>query len=66
MEPKNKHYAEREIEPISVIEAWKLSFNLGNAIKYIARADHKGNREDDLFKALDYLHRELFGTWFKR
>ena len=33
--------------------------NLGNVIKYITRADHKGSRYEDLLKALWYLTREL-------
>lgn len=64
MHLKDSHYSERTIEPIDVIEAWDLGFNLGNVIKYIARADHKGQRESDLAKALNYLHREVHGTWF--
>jgi len=48
-------------EPIKVIEAWDLSFNLGNVVKYISRAGKKaGAREiDDLRKALYYLEREI-------
>jgi hypothetical protein len=54
-----KHYNTGDIEVIDAIEDWKLGFNLGNAIKYIARADHKGNREQDLKKAQYYLNKEL-------
>ena len=36
-----------------------LNFHLGNAIKYICRADHKGSRRDDLRKAIHYLQNEL-------
>ena len=46
-------------EAIRVIEAWKLGFCLGNCVKYIARADHKGNRLEDLRKAAWYLEREI-------
>ena len=53
-----RHYKMGEIEPISVIEDWNLNFNIGNAIKYIARSDHKGARETDLKKAVFYLQRE--------
>ena len=52
------HYTERGIEPIVAIEAWGLGFCLGNAVKYIARADHKGSRLEDLKKARWYLNRE--------
>lgn len=54
-----QHYNAGRFEAIDVIEDWKLGFNLGNAIKYIARADHKGNRREDLEKALWYLEREI-------
>lgn len=54
-----QHYNTGKIEVIEAIEDWGLGFNLGNVIKYIARADHKGNREEDLKKALWYLKREL-------
>ncbi|WP_243154330.1 DUF3310 domain-containing protein [Clostridium sporogenes] len=40
-------------------EDWNLNFNLGNAIKYIARAEHKGNKKEDLEKAVWYLEREI-------
>lgn len=52
------HYNHGAIEPISVIEDWRLGFRLGNCIKYIARADHKGTPVQDLKKALWYLTRE--------
>ena len=54
-----QHYNTGKIEVIEIIEDLNLGFNLGNVIKYIARADHKGNREEDLKKALWYLKREL-------
>ena len=53
------HYNHGRIEAITVIEDWDLNFNLGNAVKYISRADHKGNPVEDLRKALWYLQREL-------
>lgn len=48
-------------EAIKVIEAWELGFNLGNAVKYIARAGRKPgvDRATDLKKALWYLEREV-------
>jgi hypothetical protein len=45
------------IECLDVVE-W-MSFSLGNAIKYIWRADHKGNAIEDLEKARWYLDREI-------
>lgn len=47
------------LEVIDVIEAFKLGFRLANCIKYILRAGHKGNRQQDLEKAQWYLAREL-------
>jgi len=36
-----------------------MGFNLGNAIKYIWRADLKGKALQDLEKAVWYLQREI-------
>lgn len=61
-DPVNKpsHYAEgRQFETIEVIEDWKLSYRLGNCVKYISRAGRKGDRRQDLEKALWYLQREI-------
>ena len=55
------HYggAENTYEAINVIEAWGLSFCLGNAVKYIARAGKKGDTATDLRKARWYLDRRI-------
>lgn len=53
------HYTVNGIEVIDVIEEYKLNFRLGNSVKYILRADLKGNRLQDLKKALWYLQREI-------
>lgn len=53
------HYKVGGIETIDFIEAKNLSYHLGNVVKYIARADSKGNREEDLLKARWYLNREI-------
>jgi hypothetical protein len=53
------HYKVGGIETIDFIEAKRLNYNLGNAVKYITRADHKGSRKQDLEKAIWYLKREL-------
>ena len=42
-----------------MIEAQGLGFNLGNAVKYVARAGRKGDRLEDLEKARWYLDREI-------
>jgi len=54
-----KHYQGQGLECIDVIEAFNLNFCLGNAIKYILRAKHKGKEEQDIHKAIWYLHRHL-------
>lgn len=53
------HYTFSEVQPIDVIEAWGLGFHLGNVVKYVARADHKGSSLQDLRKAAWYLNREI-------
>ncbi len=50
------HYAQYEIQPLEFIMKNKLSFWLGNVIKYAMRADEK-NGEEDLDKAISYLRR---------
>lgn len=52
------HY-NKGIEAIDIIESWELNFSLGNAIKYILRAPHKGKQLEDLQKASWYINREI-------
>lgn len=59
------HYNFGTIEVIDVIEDWNLNFNLGNAIKYIARCAYKGHKKEDLEKAKWYIERELKKEEFK-
>ena len=72
MENENKtaispgHYTLHSIEPIEVIENWQLGFNLGSAIKYIARHDYTGTRKKDLIKAANYCYREATGKWLPK
>jgi hypothetical protein len=53
------HYKVGGIETIDFIEAKGLGYNLGNVVKYLTRADHKGNKVQDLEKARWYLEREI-------
>lgn len=53
------HYTQGGIETIDFIEAKNLGYNLGNVVKYITRADHKGDKHEDLCKARWYLNREI-------
>ena len=56
------HYKVGGIETIDFIEAKGLSYNLGNVVKYVTRAGHKGDRKQDLEKARWYLTREIEAT----
>lgn len=56
------HYCSgRRYEPKDVIRDWELNFNLGNVIKYVARAGRKQGStiEEDLMKARQYLNFEI-------
>ena len=48
-------------EPRKVIKAWGLDWNLGNALKYIARCGKKENNSKliDLEKAMTYIGFEI-------
>lgn len=48
-------------EPIKFISFWKLTFNLGNCVKYIVRAGvkDKAKKIEDLKKAQFYLNYEI-------
>lgn len=54
-----RHYTKHPsgVECIQITE--HMSFNLGNAVKYIWRADLKGNQIEDLKKAVWYINREI-------
>ena len=62
-----QHYTLGKIEVIDFIEDKGLNFNLGNVVKYVARAGHKkssGKSMDakaleDLKKARWYIEREI-------
>lgn len=60
------HYTMGKHEIIDVIWNWRLPFCLGNAVKYIGRAEHKGNMIQDLEKAIFYLDYERNKTDSKR
>ena len=52
------HYNQlKGFEAIDITE--QFNFNLGNAIKYIIRCDHKGKPIEDIRKSIWYLEREL-------
>jgi hypothetical protein len=53
------HYKTGGIETIDYIEAKQLGYHLGNVVKYVSRADHKGKQIEDLKKARWYLDRKI-------
>ncbi len=53
------HYTFGAVEVIDAVEAWELGFHLGNVVKYVARAAHKGDQLADLKKARWYLDRVI-------
>ena len=57
--PSHYTFAEPAYEVLKVIEAWGLGYHLGNVVKYVARADRKGKRLEDLRKARFYLDRYI-------
>ena len=53
------HYCYSKYEPKDVIHEWGLNFNLGSAVKYIARAGRKDDILQDLEKAREFLTFEI-------
>lgn len=68
---KPEHYTKDNIEVIEFIEQVvqhypsEQAYLIGNVIKYLARANHKGSKELDLKKAHNYLYRVIYGEWYK-
>jgi hypothetical protein len=54
-----KYYRRGSIQVWDFIRDQNLNFHLGNAIKYICRADHKYDDIEDLSKAIHYLSNEI-------
>jgi hypothetical protein len=53
------HYQGNRFEVIDIINDYQLNFELGNVIKYVLRAGKKGDKKEDLEKAMQYLKFEL-------
>ena len=55
------YYRSNGVEVADFIEAFNLNFNLGNVVKYVARAGHKKGEDaiTALVKAQTYLLREI-------
>ena len=57
---KPSHYVDgRKYEPRKVIRDWGLNFNLGSAVKYVARAGKKDDIVQDLMKAQEFIQFEI-------
>lgn len=56
-----QHYGGEDdpYEPIKVIRAWGLGFELGNVLKYIRRAGEKGDEIEDLEKGKTYFEMRI-------
>ena len=48
-----------DYDVIDFVQDYKLNFNKGNVVKYIARAGKKDDELQDLLKAKDYIEREI-------
>jgi len=55
------YHKESGYEVIEVLNSWNLNFELGNAVKYIARAGKKNKEKyvEDLQKAIWYINYEI-------
>lgn len=54
-----EHYRKARMQPLEFMQRVLtqeqfIGFLVGNAIKYLSRAEHKGQKKDDLFKAMRY------------
>jgi len=57
--PDHYNKGESTYEPYKVIAKWNCNFNIGSAIKYLARYKNKWNPIEDLKKAKQYIDFEI-------
>jgi len=57
------HY-QKKVQPWDLIDAFKLNYHEGAAVKYIAR-NHEKNGNEDIIKAMRELERELTNRGYK-
>jgi hypothetical protein len=64
----NKLYYESDgsFDVLDFIQAFNLSFSRGNVVKYVCRAGKKDDELQDLYKAKDYIEREIAYVKAKR
>lgn len=53
------HYAGKGMQPFDVIDAYRLDFYSGNALKYLLRWDKKDDSLSNLRKALHYIEETI-------
>ena len=59
------HYQGQGIEVIDIIDSFDLDFYRGNIVKYILRADKKGNEiKDSDIGICCGIHRQLFSSFY--
>jgi len=51
-----KHYEDMILDPLTIAAMYELTPCLTHAVKYLLRAGHKGDRLEDLDKAIRCLH----------
>ena len=57
---KPDHYkTNTDYDVIDFCNDYKLNFNRGSAVKYVARAGKKDDEIKDLKKAIDFIQREI-------
>lgn len=49
------HYKKMKIQPWQIIDAFELDYYSGTAVAYILRAGRKGDKKDDILKAIHTL-----------
>jgi len=54
-----RHYKRGKYECVEIIEDLSLGYHLGNAMKYLWRAGHKGEYVEDLRKSVWYIQRAI-------
>lgn len=57
--PDHYQVDDKTYEPYKVIQAWGCNFNIGSALKYLARYQKKWNPIEDLKKAKQYIDFEI-------
>lgn len=53
-----KHYEDMILDPLTIAAMYELTPCLTHAVKYLLRAGHKGDRLEDLDKAIRCLYME--------